>query len=201
MSFGSNEARLFLEPLKGRSHGILLPDRQSNLALARALLSFFGAGGMRCNILDTDAFYASSLETLLPGRQDLLSGIRLYVPSAEFRIEELFPGPWAGDPSAVIIGNLNALLHKLSADSRPSASRKLAFFIAASSLLARINGSVVIYTVYERSRQGHRRGRGTLFDLANSTIAARVDERGLSLECLRGTAWPGGRFYAPNPSG
>lgn len=179
---------------------MLLRDRPAGQALAAALLQVIDAGGATCSILDTEAFYASSLEVLAPGARRGFEAVRLYVPTPEFGFEELFPGPWGDRPAVVVVDNMNALLHKLSAEERPSANRKLAFLASLSAFLARSSRTAVIHTVYERSRLGERGGRSDLTDMTDGTILATLGENGLELRCVRGGAWPGGRFLFPSPS-
>ena len=86
----------------------------------------------------------------------------------------------------VVIDSLNTLHHLLS-----RSGRGLSFITSALSVFCRANGSMVLMTMYKREGSPEAEGRGSLSELSDLELYARVEGDNLVMRCKRGKAWPG----------
>jgi hypothetical protein len=177
----------------------MVPDRISNLALGRLLLSSLEASGKTCTILDIDAFYSSNSDLLaknVPLGQT--ENVLLYIPEvgagAEDIVLRLFN---ERRPDSVIIDNLNSLFHLFSFDGRSSASRKFAFLMDLLSYLARSNNVGVMTTMYERERPVPRRRARSFSGIGDISLTVRHAQGWLTLRCDSCEGWPDGALSFP----
>lgn len=200
MSFGIEQMRAFLNPLRGKVTTFSVADRATNLSLVRLILSSIAVHGDSTLIMDTDAFYASNSAILAENfpQQDL-ERFRLQVPetgtSGQDVVMRLFRQ--SESCSISIIDNLNTLFHLLSSDNPNSAGRKLSFVTTLQSFLGRMNNTTVLVTVYEREKPIQERRPKSFSDLGEISVHVYRSNGQLSLKCERGAAWPGNVLSFP----
>ncbi len=197
MSLEYQQARLFLEPLEGKTTAFLLGDRPSNRILSRSILTLLSASRRACTILDLDAFYSSNLETISKHLSSTaMDNLQIIVPEVSVSIEQTLSGLLAVDPERpLIIDSANSLFHLLAWQNPKSSNRKFAFLIATLSAWARANRKPVLSSLYVRekvARVGTSRSLSDAFDIAVSTSKKR---NGLALRCELGRAWRDGVFF------
>jgi len=200
MSFGIEQMRAFLNPLRSRVTTFFVDDRATNRFLATLMLSSVAVDGDSAIIVDTDAFYTSNSIRLAESlSQQELERFRLYVPetgaSGEDVAMELFRVNESHSIS--IIDNLNTLFHLLSSDNPSSAGRKLSFLMALESFSGRVNNATVLITVYEREKPIRTRHPTSFSELGEISIRVRCSNGQLSLKCERGKAWPDNTLSFP----
>ncbi len=154
--------------------------------------------GDGCAVLDLDALYSSNSDHIfgrLPAAAARSTIIHLPKPdsSVETELTKLF----ATDSKVLIIDSLNSMHHLLSSDDARSRSRKLAFAIASLSYLARTDRKAVLFTMYRREKPVRTGAGRSITDLTDLTVSVAVNESEMSMECERGSAWPGERFSFP----
>lgn len=195
MSLGSPVAD-FLEPLTGTTTAFLLGDKDSKIALARAILPYLAEREEGCCVLDFDAFFSSGIESVTSNVQrEHLKDIEVVIPQPGSDIEATLAEVFTGSRS-LIIDSTNSLYHLLAYQRPKSASRKLAFLIAALSRWAQANSRLVIANTYEREPPIRRRAGSfsTFFDVAVS-VSSRP--RGLGFTCRKGNPWQNRNFILP----
>jgi len=65
MSLGVEQARSFIEPLRGKTVTFLINDRQTNLSLTRGVSALVAMTARGCTIFDVDAFFSSNSDEIL----------------------------------------------------------------------------------------------------------------------------------------
>jgi len=198
MSFSGDRARSFFSPLWGKAATFILDERKSNLQFARTIASLANHSEETCSVLDLDALYSSSADTIFS--EPAGSGAsRILLPQPGSEVEVEFPKLFEAEQRIIIVDSLNSLYHLLSQEDASSRSRKLAFAVESLSYLARTNGKAAVLTMYRRegfTRQGRSRSLSGLSDVT-ATVEVRGDE--LTVRAERGRAWPGGRFSTRIP--
>ena len=200
MSFGIEQMRAFLNPLRGKITTFFVTDRATNLSLGRLILSSVAVDGDSTAIMDTDAFYASNSARLAENfSQQNLERFRLYVPETGASSEDVVMMLFKQNKSCSvsIIDNLNTLFHLLSSDNPNSAGRKLYFLTAMESFLGHMNNTTVLITVYEREKPIQEKRLKSFSDLGEISIHVSRSDGQLSLKCERGAAWPGNTLSFP----
>jgi hypothetical protein len=198
MSFSAQQAYSFFGPLRGKTSSFVVAGRRANLLLAETMSLFVALTGNGCAILDLDALYSSNSDRIF-GRLPVAAGRStvIHVPAPDSSVETELVKLFASDSQVLIIDSLNSLHHLLSSDDARSRSRKLAFAIASLSYLARTDRKAVLFTMYKRERPVRTGARRSIADLTDLTVLVETDESEASLKCVRGSAWPGGRFSLP----
>jgi hypothetical protein len=200
MSFGIEQMRAFLNPLRGKVTTFSVADRATNLSLGRLILSSVAVDGDSTIIMDTDAFYASNSVRLAENlSQQDLNRFRLYVPETGASGEDVVIRLFRRNESCSvsIIDNLNTLFHLLSSDNPSSAGRKLSFLTALQSFLGRMNSTTVLITVYEREKPTQAKRPKAFSELGEISVHVGRSNGQLSLKCERGAVWPGNALSFP----
>ena len=202
MSFGMQQARAFFAPLTGRTTTFLLEDREANLGFASTIMGLLAQTGDTCAVVDLDAFYSSNSDRIFGALdQPAARATAVRVPEPGADIEGEFSAIFEAPQKTLIMDSLNSFYHLVSQEDGSSRSRKLMFAVASLSYFARVNGKVVIFSMYRR--EGFTRG-GTGRSISSlSDMTASVDVRGeeMTVRRERGSGWPGGRFSIRIPSG
>jgi len=192
MSFGVHQLNEFHASVQGKAVVFLVPDRQTNLLLARLFLASAAAAEVSCHVLDMDAFYASNSVSIAEGfSQQEMKDIQLQIPTIRAGgevVPEFFPYT---DEGFVVIDDLNSLYHTFSSADEGTAGRKLTFLVQSLSFMARTNRLTILATVYERERPVFTRRRRLFAGLGDASVSARREGGLLALRCDRGAIWPG----------
>jgi hypothetical protein len=198
MSFGVGEPRSFLEPLTGKTTTFLLDSRRDNIAFARTVAVLAAGHGDACAILDLDALYSSNAAAILSPLSGGATSIIVPAPGSEIEREttRLFLVP----QRVILVDSLNTLYHLLAFEDESSRGRRLSFFLACLTYLARTNNKAVIFTMYRR--EGFRKVKPglSISGLGDTTASVRNEDGHLTMRIERGSAWPGGSFSIRIPS-
>lgn len=199
MSLSERQARLFFEPLAGKTTAFRLDGRQSNLELASAILRLLAGARLGCRFLDLDAFYSSNLEALAVGvPRDSLAGLEITLLDPGSEIEAALAALFLeGEDRPLLIDSANSLYQLLSVRNPRAASRKFTFFVSAMSNWAKSNGEPAIASIYDRRPLAHRRASRSLADAFDNSVSISAKRDGLTFRCERGSAWRGGGFFLP----
>ncbi len=182
-----------LSPLAGMTTTFLVEGRPANAALARALMSACAKSGAGCRVLDLDAFYSSNAGLVfggLPGKA--LESVLLDVPEPGEGIAAHVSALFEEGPGLLVIDSMNTLHHMLSLNGR-----SLSFVVAALSTFSRANGVATVIAMYRRERPVGEGRTGSIAELTDNEVHARVAGGLLILECARGEAWAGGPLVVP----
>lgn len=193
MSFNTRRPGPFFGPLRGNSSVFIVDSRETNLALARALIA---GTETTCVVLDIDALYSSEADFIMGNlSESQLRSVQIRIPEPGSDLEPHISSLFASNSRLLIIDSMNSLNHLLSSENRNSGSRKLSFTVAGLSYLARTSGRAVVLTMYQRELT--RTGGGMpMSNLSDITVA--VERRGseLGMRCTRGQAWPAWREFS-----
>jgi len=181
----------FIDPLYGHTTTFLVDSRQTNLALARTLVSRLTRSEAQLAVLDIDALYSSDSEYIFaPVSEDEARATRIFVPNPgsalEADIAELLA---SGQARALIVDSLNSLYHLLSNGGRSPRNLSLAFAVALLSYIARIEKKAVFLTMYQREKMARFGRQRAISELSDLTVSASARGRILTLRCQRGSAW------------
>jgi hypothetical protein len=200
MSFSRQQARLFSDPIVGKTTTFLVDGRQANLEFSSAMVALFAEAGHSCAILDLDAFYASNADRVFSRvTGDAARSTTLMVPAPGADVEGEFSRLFEAGQGVIIVDSLNSFYHLLSLEDGRSRSRKLTFAVAALSNLARNSAKAVIFTMYKR--EGFlRTGTGrSISGLSDVTASVEIKDGQAQVKCERGSAWSGRRFSISIP--
>jgi len=188
-----------MDPLYGRTTTFLVDSRQTNLALARVLLSNLTRKEVPCVVLDIDALYASNSDYIFASVSEGQASIaQIHVPDPGAALEgDVADLLGAGQAKALIIDSLNSLYHLLSGGGSGSKNMRLGFAVALLSYIARTEKRAVLLTMYERERSARLGRRRSISDLSDLTVSVSILEGELALTCVRGSAWPGRGLSVP----
>jgi hypothetical protein len=198
MSFSGELAQAFFAPLWGKTATFILDERESNVQLARTIVTLASRIGEGCSILDLDALYSSDADVIFSRPADS-EATRILLPPPGTEVEAEFPRLFEAQQRVIIVDSLNSLYHLLSQADARSRSRKLTFAVESLSYLARNNNKAAVLTMYRREWFGHQGRSRSISRL--SDITAEVEIRGgeLSVRSERSGAWTGGRFSTRIP--
>ena len=200
MTLDVEEARLFIEPLKGKTITFLINDRQTNLSLMRGMSALVAMTARGFTIFDIDAFFSSNSGEILSSlSSDTAESFCINVPEPLSDIETEFSKVFRTDSDVVVIQSLNTLYHLFRSSGTGSRMRKVAFAMACLSHFAKTGGKAVMVIMYGRDRVMKVGNRGSISDLSDATVLVENASNRLSLKCKRGTLWPRGEFYLRLP--
>jgi len=200
MSLGVEEARSFIEPLRGKTVTILINDRQTNLSLMRGVSALVAMTARGCTIFDVDAFFSSNSDEILSSLSlDTVRSFCIHVPEPLSNIEAEFSKVFKTDSDVFVIQSLNTLYHLFQSSGMGSRTRKVAFAMACLSHFAKAGGRVVVVVMYGRDRVMKMGDGGSISDFSDATVLVENTPYGLSLKCERGMLWPEGEFHLRLP--
>jgi len=199
MSLSERQARLFFEPLGGKTTAFRLDGRQSNLKFASAILRLLAGARLGCRFLDLDAFYSSNLEALAVGvPRENLAGLEMTLLDPGSEVEAALAALLLdGEDRPLVIDSANSLYQLLSVRNPRAAGRKFTFFVSVLSSWARSNGEPAMASIYDRRPVAHRKASRSLADAFDNSVSVSAKRDGLAFRCERGSAWRGGGFFLP----
>jgi len=198
MSVGVEQARSFIEPLRGKTITFLVNDRQTNLSLMRGITAVATAAGRGCTIFDIDALFSSNAEEILSWLpSDAAKRICIRVPEPLSNIESELSKVFRSDSGVFMIQSLNTLFHLFQSSGVGSRTRKVAFAMISLSYFAKSGDKVILVTMYGRNKV--IKVGGSISDFSDATVTVANVRHGVSLRCERGLLWPDGEFYLRLP--
>jgi hypothetical protein len=193
------QAFAFLAPLRRRTSVFIIPGRRRNSMVGRFLLGCLAASRMPASIFDTSSFYGANIGTLtdsLP--RDFLQQSTLTMPGEDNPVEDSLADVLSVRSRAIIIDDLNALHHLLSADAQRGAIHTIFKLLGLLSYEARICNLSVFATVYKSERDSTEKVTKRSLSAAADLQIATDDRLGrLTFRCNEIGSWPNGRFSAP----
>lgn len=193
------QAYALLQPLKGKSTTLIVGNRATNLAVARVVLESVAALGTPITLLDTSCFYGTNAKRLTDGLpRPLVQGTTLFYLSDEITDEKSLTKVLAAGTPALLIDDLNAVLHLLSSRGRRSGMHRLSTLYHMLSYTARLNGLLVLGTVYRSRFTGAATTRSSLRSLSQIsdlqvTTELRPDGE-VVFRCGQVEGWPADGF-------
>jgi hypothetical protein len=194
------QAYAFLEPLRGRSAIFLIKSRESNVAISRFILGCLAVSRMRATVFDSSCFYSVNIRRLTSGLpKEFLQQSTLLVPTDDSGYEDSLTEMAASDASAVLVDDLNAVLHLLSAQSQKSGIHRLSTFFQILSYSARVNKLLVLGVAYrtESVTAPTKSTKRSLPKISDLQIATDVGVDEIVFHCDAAKAWPAEGFRAP----
>jgi len=200
MSLGVEQARLFIEPLRGKTITFLVNDRQTNLSLMKGMTAAAMATARGCTIFDIDAFFSSNSDEILARfPSEISKSVCIYVPDPLSNTESEFSRVFKTNSEVIIVQSLNTLYHLFQGSAIGSRTRKVAFAMICLSHFAQAGRKIVMVVMYGRDKVIKIGGGGSISDFSDATISVEEVRHGLSLKCARGELWPEGEFYLKLP--
>jgi hypothetical protein len=158
----------FLAPLRARLTVVLLHEADAKLPVGQFLLRCAGLNSLKTTILDTDAFYSTTIGRFEQSGS-IPEGEILLLPQGGFEVSHLLP-LLSSNREMLIIDDLNSL-YSLASDSRRS--QQLTILLRLLSHNAKMNRSWTIATFYgtdiERRKQANQRSPAAVGDLVLDT--------------------------------
>ncbi len=196
MSLSIEQARLLIEPLRGRTIAFLVNDRQTNLSLMKGMTAAATTAARGCTVLDIDAFFSSnSYEILACLPPAAAKSVCIHVPDTFANTESEFSKVFKTDSEVIMVQSLNTLYHLFQSSGVGSRTRKVAFAMICLAYFAKASGKVVMVIMYGRDKVMKIGGGGSISDFADATVLVEDSRHGLSLKCGRGMLWPEGEFH------
>lgn len=201
MNLGTEQARSFVEPLKGKTTTFLVDDRETNISLMRCMADVVATTGRGCTVLDIDAFFASNSNEIFSSlSSETARSICIHIPEPVSEIENEVSEVFKTGSEVFVLQNLNTLYHLFRSSGKGSGVRKVAFTIICLSHLTKASGKVGVVIMYGRERvMSTGGGGGSISDFSDAAVLVESTRSEVSLRCRRGTLWPGGEFYLRLP--
>jgi hypothetical protein len=190
----------FLEPLRGKSAVFLIGDRKDNLIVSRFLLGCLTVLKVNATLFDTSCFYGVNIREITQGlSKEFLQQSTLVQFSDTSDPEDSLSDIVTMDSSAILIDDLNAILHLLSSQSRRSGIHRLATFYRVLSHEAMMNKLFLLGSIYKSKPQttASSRHKRSLADFADLQITVETEADELAFHCNKIVTWPTGGFRAP----
>ena len=189
----------FLEPLRGRSATFIIADRMTDLAVSRFILGCFATLRIQATLVDTSCFYGTNIEKLTSGLpKEFMQRCTLQFLSENTTNEESLANTFTTTSSALLIDDLNALLHLLSSRGQRFGVHRLSTFFHMLSYGARLNKLFVLGMVY-KTRFGNvsTRGQRSLSQVSDLQVATELRTNGeVAFRCGGIAEWPADGFRA-----
>lgn len=195
------QAYAFLEPLRGKSAIFLVKSRNDHGAVSRFILDCLAASRIRVAVLDTSCFYGVNIRKLagsLP-RQFLQQSTLLQLSDDDMNDEDSLTDMVASDASAILMDDLNAVLHLLSSQGQKSGIHRLSTFYHILSYSARINKLLVLGFVY-KGDSGALPARSTkrsLPKISDLQVTCEVRDGEIVFRCDGISGWSTDGFRIP----
>lgn len=199
MSFGGQQTKPFLDPLEGKTTAFVVCDRISNLRFAEAILPLIAGDERGCDLLDLDAFYSSSLDSIASRvSTGGMKNLEITIPEPGSDIESTLANLFQGRRGrSLMIDSVNSLYQLLSSPNPKSSGRKFAFLISALSAWARDNRKSIFASIYERRAVPRSKMSRSLADAFDYSVSVSTEPRGVTFSCERGGPWRNGSFFLP----
>jgi hypothetical protein len=194
------QAYAFLEPLRGRSAIFPVTSRKAHVALSHFLLGCLAASRIRVTVLDTSCFYGVNIRKLaaaLP--KEFLQQSTLIHLSDDLKDENSLTEMVMVDASAILMDDLNAVLHLLSSQGQKSGMHRLSTFYHVISYNARVNKLLALGIVYKADSSGFptRSTSRSLPRISDLQVMTEVRADEIVFQCDEIGSWPGDGFRAP----
>lgn len=194
------QAYAFLRPLTGRTCTFVVKNRVSNLAVSRFILGSLAESQIPVVVLDTSRFQGVNIASLTEGlpKDFLQRSVLMTVPDYSTEAEALSQIVGA-ESRALIIDDVNAVLHLLSSRGRKSGIHRLSTFFHLLSYHARLNRMLILGVVYRSTFGSVHAGitKRSLPKISDLQVTAEVREDGVVFRSSDITAWPAEGFAAP----
>ncbi len=174
----------------------MVDGRTSRILLAQFLLNCICVLNKKLLILDTNAFYASNSNLLVPRLgEDCLARVGLRIPAAD-TIQTTLTSSVFSSYEFLIIDDLNTIYHLMSTENR-SAIRELTAMTRILSYFCRENGITVILVTYSAG-EGLKKevGKRSLFHMGDVSVSTKIDNNKIQFTCDHGEAWLNNTFSA-----
>ncbi len=193
------QAYAFLEPLRGRSVTFMIANRMTDFAVSRFILGCFATLRIQATLVDTSCFYGTNIENLTDGLpKEFMQRCTLQYLSENPTNEESLANTFTAPSSALLIDDLNALLHLLSSRGQRFGIHRLSTFYHMLSYRARLNKLFVLGMVY-KTRFGNvsTRGQRSLSQVSDLQVATELRTDGeIAFRCGGVAEWPVDGFRA-----
>jgi len=144
------QAFAFLRPLKGKSTTFIVANRNANLSASRFILTCLATLRIDAGLFDTSCCYGVNIRKLTDGLpSDFKQRSTISYITEGLTYEESLTRMLLLESPAILIDDLNAILHLLSSHNRKSGIHRLSTFYHTLSYAARLNSLLVMGMVYK----------------------------------------------------
>ena len=190
----------FLEPLKGRSVIFLITSRKAHLVLSRFILSCLAVRRTRTVVFDTSCFYGVNIRRIGSAlAKEFLQQSTLLNLSEEQSFEDSLTDMISTDSGAVLIDDLNAVLHLLASRGQKSPMNRLSTFYNILSYNAKLSGLLVLGVAYKGDSGGFpaRSTKRSLPKISDLQVTTEVRADEIVFRCSEIRSWPKDGFRVP----
>lgn len=191
------QAYAFMNPLRGRSTVLLVPDRRTNLAATNFVLGCLSKLRAKVLILDTDCFYGTNAELVARGLStEFQQHTYMLTTSQDENPKTMLVDVISQSESdAIIIDNLGALNFLLSSGEQRASVHQSYVLVRILSFMARTNNLWAVATAYRTHREDGSTKR-SLIAAADIQIEVEVESSHLAFQTRVNAIWPDKRFTA-----
>jgi hypothetical protein len=194
------QAYAFLEPLRAKSVIFIVSGRKAHIEVSGFVLGCLAASRTRTAVLDTSCLYGVNVRKLageLP--KDFVQQSTLLHLSDDPGYEDSVTEMVAVDAPAILIDDLNAVLHLLSSQGQKSGIHRLATLYHILSYNARLNGLLVLGIAYSIDSSGplKRSTKRSLPNMSDLQVVTETRADEIVFQCGEIDSWPSDGFRAP----